>query len=185
MFSFAALTVACILGVTSATPLARQSTCSPDFEGAGVSIISGDDEWGYTSVAAGTDLVYNAENDPLNATAEWIVEKTGGNYIFRAIKDTGLVVGLSGGDAEDNGGLALLNVDSTDSTQIWDIECTQCTPGASSAPGGRFASGCAIKSVPKDLCASRMEGSEGFGITYCNPGTHFAPLWEFWTATSP
>ncbi|KAJ6498594.1 hypothetical protein C8R47DRAFT_1260454 [Mycena vitilis] len=96
MPSFASLTIACILGIASATPLARQATCNPDFEGAGVSIISGDDEWGYTSVAAGTDLVYDAEKDPLNATAEWIVQKTGSNYIFSTGAHCSLNVAIQG-----------------------------------------------------------------------------------------
>ncbi|KAJ6450704.1 hypothetical protein C8R47DRAFT_1170876 [Mycena vitilis] len=177
MLSFASLTIACILCVVSATPLARQATCNPDFEGAGVSIISGDEEWGYTPLAAGTALIYY-DDDPLNATAEWIVEKTGSNYIFRVINDTGLVV-------ESEGFLTLEKLDYSKPVQIWDIECTQCIPGALTAPGGRFASGCAIKSVSDGLCAARAHASPSFFTTDCNPGTHFAPLWEFWTATSP
>ncbi|KAJ7678002.1 hypothetical protein DFH06DRAFT_1465810 [Mycena polygramma] len=179
MFSFASLTAACILGVASATPLARQTTCNPNFEGVGVSIITGETEWGVSPVAAGTVLKNDVEGFPLNATTEWHVEQTGSpsaTYIVKAITDNELVV-----DFVDNL-LTLENIDSAKETQIWEIDCKQCVPGASSAPGGIFASGCAIKSVPTGLCVTLEHASENFGLTDCNPVAE--QTFDFWTETS-
>lgn len=79
MFSLATLTVACILGVVSTTPLATRqtATCNPNFEGAGVSIIAGDTEWGVSPVVAGTLLKKDVGTFPPNATAQWHVEQSG------------------------------------------------------------------------------------------------------------
>jgi hypothetical protein len=80
MISTAVLT-ACIVymaGLVVATPAPRQTTqCHPNFEGAAVSIIDGDAEWGVSPVAAGTRLVYSLGKFPLNGTAEWHVQQTG------------------------------------------------------------------------------------------------------------
>ncbi|KAJ7677997.1 hypothetical protein DFH06DRAFT_1291353 [Mycena polygramma] len=179
MFSFASLTVACLLAVASATPLARQSTCSPNFEGAGVSIVAGDTEWGVSPVVAGTALKKDVGTFPPNATAQWHVEQTGSSsatYIVKAITNNGLVVDLA------DGLLTLENINSTKQTQIWDIDCKQCTPGASSGPGAKYAAGCAIKSAPSGLCVTLEMGSEFFGLTECNPVV--AQTFDFWTATS-
>jgi hypothetical protein len=91
MFSLTFLTLASILCVVSATPLAtRQSaTCSPNFEGAGVSIIAGETEWGVSPVVAGTPLKRDLGTFPLNATAEWHVQQTGSanpTYIVKCVQ---------------------------------------------------------------------------------------------------
>jgi hypothetical protein len=81
MFSLATLTAVCVLGAVtvSATPVARQApTCSPNFEGAAVSIIANQVEWDVSPVVAGTPLKKDVTGTfPLNATAEWHVEQTG------------------------------------------------------------------------------------------------------------
>jgi hypothetical protein len=61
----------------SAKPTARQSTCSPNFEGAGVSIITGGVEWTVSPVVAGTLLKKTGTLLPPNSTANWHVEQTG------------------------------------------------------------------------------------------------------------
>ncbi|KAJ7779268.1 hypothetical protein B0H16DRAFT_1502116 [Mycena metata] len=180
MFSLATLTVACILGVVAGTPMARQGTCAPNFEGAGVSIIAGQTEWGVSPVAAGTPLKRDLGTFPLNATAKWHVEQTGSanpTYIVKAISNNGLVVDVV------NGLLTLEEIDSSKQTQIWEIECKQCTSGASSTPGGgEFAAGCSIKSVASGLCAQLEMGGEFIGVSECNPVV--AQTYDFWTATT-
>ncbi|KAJ7097670.1 hypothetical protein C8R44DRAFT_889198 [Mycena epipterygia] len=86
--------LACILGAVSATPLASRqaATCNPNFEGAGVSIIDGQTEWGVSPVAAGTPLV--------NTTSEWHVEQTSlanPTYTIKAISNE-LVVDVVNGE---------------------------------------------------------------------------------------
>ncbi|KAJ6598258.1 hypothetical protein DFH09DRAFT_1356572 [Mycena vulgaris] len=182
MFSLASITIACVLGFVSATPLAtRQSaTCSPNFEGAGVSIIAGQTEWGVSPVVAGTPLKRDLGTFPLNATAEWHVQQTGSAnpmYIVKEINQNELVV-----DVVD-GLLTLEAIDSTEQTQIWEIDCKQCFSGASSTPGGgKFASGCAIKSVPSGLCAQLERGAEFIGLGECTGVV--AETFDFWTATT-
>ncbi|KAJ6618138.1 hypothetical protein B0H10DRAFT_1266810 [Mycena sp. CBHHK59/15] len=185
MFSFASLTATCILtalGAVSATPLAdRQSaTCSPNFEGAGVSIIAGQTEWGVSPVAAGTPLKRDLGTFPLNATAEWHVEQTGSaipTYIVKAISNNELVV-----DVVDRQ-LTLEQINSASPTQIWEIDCKQCFSGASSTPGGgKFAVGCAIKSAPSGLCVQLEMGSEFIGLNPCSGVV--AQTFDFWTATA-
>ncbi|KAJ6551232.1 hypothetical protein B0H19DRAFT_1156977 [Mycena capillaripes] len=179
MFSLASFTVACILGVVSATPIGR-ATCSPNFEGAGVSIVAGDTEWGVSPIVAGTPLKNDVGTFPPNATAQWHVEQTGSanpTYIVKAISNNGLVVDVA------NGLLTLEDIDSTKQTRIWEIDCKQCSSGASSTPGGgKFAAGCAIKSVPSGLCVTLEMGSEFIGLTDCNPVV--AQSFDFWTATA-
>ncbi|KAJ6536291.1 hypothetical protein B0H19DRAFT_1183124 [Mycena capillaripes] len=137
MFSIASITIACILGLVSGTPSARQATCSPDFGGAGVSISA-------------------------NATSE--------------ISNNKLVVDVVDGE------LTLAQIDSSKPTQIWEIGCKQCLPGASLTPaGGVFASGCSMKSVPSGLCATLETGSESLGLADCN-GVG-AQTFNFWTAS--
>ncbi|KAJ7176757.1 hypothetical protein C8R46DRAFT_1213337 [Mycena filopes] len=182
MLSLTSLTtVACILGLVSGTPIARQATsCSPNFEGAGVSIIAGETEWGVSPVVAGTPLKRDLGTFPLNATAEWHVEQTGSatpNYIVKAISNNELVVDVVGGL------LTLEQIDASKQTQVWEIECKQCFPGASSTPdGGKFAAGCAIKSVASGLCAQLEMGAEFIGVSPCNPVV--AQTYDFWTATT-
>ncbi|KAJ7182788.1 hypothetical protein C8R43DRAFT_1229065 [Mycena crocata] len=181
MFSLASLTIACILGAVSATPLTtRQSTCSPNFEGAGVSIIAGDTEWGVSPIVAGTPLKRDLGKFPLNATAEWHVQQTGSanpTYIIKEINHNELVVDVV------NGVLTLQDIDSTKQTQLWEINCKECFPGASSTPsGGEFAIGCAIKSVPSGLCARLEMGAEGIDTGECSGVV--AETFGFWTATS-
>ncbi|KAJ7888447.1 hypothetical protein B0H13DRAFT_889028 [Mycena leptocephala] len=186
MFSLATLTAACILGAVtvSATPVTRQApTCSPNFEGAAVSIIANQVEWDVSPVVAGTPLKKDVTGTfPLNATAEWHVEQTGSanptTYIVKALTPANnLVVDLA------NGILTLEDIDAKKQTQIWEIECKQCLSGASSTPGGgKFASGCAIKSAPSSLCVTAEMGSEYFGLTDCSPVV--AQTFDFWTATS-
>ncbi|KAJ7769696.1 hypothetical protein DFH07DRAFT_1058155 [Mycena maculata] len=185
MFSLTTLTIACVLGVVSGTPLAtRQSaTCNPNFEGAGVSIIANEVEWGVSPVVAGTPLQDDLGTFPLNATTEWHVEQTGSanpTYIIKAISNNDLVVDVVGGEF---GQLTLEEIDSTKQTQIWEIDCRQCFPGASSTPGGgEFAVGCAIKSAPSGLCVTVEMGAHIFGLTNCSPVV--AQTFDFWTATS-
>ncbi|KAJ7472402.1 hypothetical protein B0H11DRAFT_2038874 [Mycena galericulata] len=182
MFSLATLTIACVLGAVSATPMVtRQSaTCSPNFEGVGVSIIAGETEWGVSPVVAGTPLKKDLGTFPLNATAEWHVEQTGSanaTYIVKAITNNDLVVDVV------NGQLTLEEIDSTQQSQIFEIDCKQCISGASSTPGGgEFAIGCAIKSVPSGLCVTLEMGSEFIGVTDCTGVV--AETFDFWTPTS-
>ncbi|KAK7052154.1 hypothetical protein R3P38DRAFT_2858870 [Favolaschia claudopus] len=182
MFSIAAAPLLCMFigALVSATPVARQSLCSPNFEGAGVSIIAGDAEWTVAPVVAGTPLKKDGDPFPPNATANWHVEQTGSanaTYLVKAITNNELVV-----DVVSNQ-LTLEQIASSKQTQIWDIKCKQCVSGASSTPGGgEFASGCSIVSVPSGLCATLEMGSEFLGLTECNPVV--AQTWSFWTATS-
>lgn len=55
----------------------NSGSCSPNFQGAGVSIIAGSTEWGVSPVVAGTTLKSDLGQFPLNATAEWHVQQTG------------------------------------------------------------------------------------------------------------
>ncbi|KAF8201302.1 hypothetical protein K438DRAFT_642972 [Mycena galopus ATCC 62051] len=176
MFSLASITVACILGAVSAKPLVRQSTCSPNFEGTGVSIITGEVEWAVSSVVAGTLLAKQGSLIPPNSTANWHVEQTGSANPTYIINNNELVVDVVDGQ------LTLEEINSSAQTQIWDIACQQCVMGASSGPGGEYASGCSIKSVPSGLCATLEMGSPYLGLTDCNPVV--AETFNFWTATS-
>ncbi|KAF8201301.1 hypothetical protein K438DRAFT_1758575 [Mycena galopus ATCC 62051] len=98
MLSVTSVLIACVVSVfalVSATPAARQSTCNPNFEGAGVSIIDNDIEWGASPAVAGTVLNRDLGTFPLNATAEWLVEQTGASpptYIVKLIANTNLAV---------------------------------------------------------------------------------------------
>ena len=90
--SLIAFCIAAVSGLASATPLAntaRQTvTCNPNFEGAGVSIIAGDVEWGVSPVVAGTALSHDLGGFPPNATAEWHVQQTGAfptTYIIKYV----------------------------------------------------------------------------------------------------
>ncbi|KAJ6521510.1 hypothetical protein B0H19DRAFT_1203859 [Mycena capillaripes] len=150
MFSLASITIACILGLVSATPSARQVTCSPDFGGAGVSIATGDAEWSVSPPFA------------MSSPANWNVDQTE--------------------SANPRTSLTLEQIDSSKQTQIWEIECKQCFPGASLTPGGGvFASGCSIESVPIGLCATLETGSEFLGLADCNGVA--AQTFNFWTAS--
>ncbi|KAJ6561669.1 hypothetical protein B0H19DRAFT_1375036 [Mycena capillaripes] len=178
MFSLASITIACILGLVSGTPSARQATCSPDFGGAGVSIATGDAEWSVSRVVAGTPLTSDGTPFAMNSPANWNVHQTESanlTYIVKEISNKDLVV-----DVVD-GGLTLEQINSSKQTQIWEIECKQCLPGASLTPGGGvFASGCSIKSAPSGLCATLETGSD-LGLADCNGGG--PQTFNFWTAS--
>ncbi|KAJ6577679.1 hypothetical protein B0H19DRAFT_1252999 [Mycena capillaripes] len=178
MFSLSSFTILFALGVVSATPFeSRQSTCSPNFEGAGVSIIAGGVEWAAPSFVAGTALQKDGPYPP-NSTANWHVQQTGEyppTYTVRAIDHNNLGVGTP------NGELTLVNANPSDASQLWAITCAHCLPGASSSPhGGMFAAGCSIKSVNSTLCVEAEHGGDGFFLTGCN--TVVAQTYDFWTA---
>ncbi|KAJ7267283.1 hypothetical protein C8J57DRAFT_363043 [Mycena rebaudengoi] len=188
MFSFASLTATCVLAVLGsayATPLSsRQSVpCNPNFEGAGVSIISpGGVEWAASPVVAGTALTRSAGGFPANATANWHVQQTGSanpTYIVKEINHNDLVVDVVDGHLT----LEELPVGGAKPTQIWEISCNQCFSGASSTPGGgEFGVGCTIKSAPSGLCVELEHASDFIRIAECNPVV--AQVFDFWTATA-
>ncbi|KAJ6551235.1 hypothetical protein B0H19DRAFT_164888 [Mycena capillaripes] len=185
MLSTAFLT-ACIVamsGLVSATPAPRQTAqCNPNFEGAGVSIIAGDVEWGVSPPVAGTVLNRILGGFPPNATAEWHVQQTGAfppTYIVKEINHNELVVDAIG----PNRLLTLEAINSTKATQIWQISCDTCTSGASSTPGGgKFASNCKIISAPSGLCVEVQHAGVNIDTNECAPVV--AQKWDFWTATA-
>jgi hypothetical protein len=65
-------------------------------------------------------------------------------------------------------------------TQIWEIECNQCNPGASSSPGGgEFAVSCAIKSVSSGLCVQLEHTTEIVDLGQCSGAP--SEMFDFWT----
>lgn len=87
-----AFTVA-LSGLASATPLlGRQSaTCNPNFEGAGVSVITGNVKWAVDADVAGQPILHPGSISP-NATANWLVEQTGSaipTYLFKYVLSLG------------------------------------------------------------------------------------------------
>ncbi|KAF8217510.1 hypothetical protein K438DRAFT_1746814 [Mycena galopus ATCC 62051] len=184
MLSVAVLTacIASMPGLVSSTPAPRQATqCNPNFEGAGVSIIDNDIEWGVSPAVAGTVLNRDLGGFPLNATAEWHVEQTGAyppTYIVKLISNNELVVGIG-----VNQVLTLQEIDSSIPPQIWEIYCNSCSSGASSTPGGgEFASGCKIISAASGLCAGAEPAGVTIGTFDCAPVV--SQNWDFWTATA-
>ncbi|KAJ7705586.1 hypothetical protein B0H17DRAFT_1038363 [Mycena rosella] len=182
MFSTSLLT-ACIIaisGLASAMPPTRPQ-CNPNFEGAGVSIIDTDIEWGVSPAVAGTVLDRTLGGFPPNKTAEWHVEQTGAyppTYIVKEINHNDLVV-----DIGSDGLLTLEEIDSSKQTQIWEIHCDECRSGASSTPGGgEFASGCTIISAPSGSCARAEPAGVNLGTGPCEPSV--LQSWDFWTATA-
>ncbi|KAJ7791702.1 hypothetical protein B0H14DRAFT_3500157 [Mycena olivaceomarginata] len=94
--------------------------CHPNFEGAAVSIIDGDAEWGVSPVAAGTRLVYSLGQFPLNGTAEWHVQQTGDfppTYIVKEVNHNDLVVDAASGE---------LTLEKSDSSKV---ELHRTVPG--------------------------------------------------------
>ncbi|KAJ7705601.1 hypothetical protein B0H17DRAFT_1038394 [Mycena rosella] len=177
MFSTSLLTacMVAISGLASATPLAR-APCSPNFEGAGVSIIDNDVEWGVSPAVAGTVLNRDLGGFPPNQTAEWHVEQTGAyppTYIVKEINHNNLVV-----DIGADGLLTLEEIDSSKQTQIWEIHCDQC-PGASST---EFASACTIISAANGWCAQVEPAGVTLGTAPCAITSY--QRWDFWTATA-
>ncbi|KAK7050515.1 hypothetical protein R3P38DRAFT_2865590, partial [Favolaschia claudopus] len=162
--------------LVAATPAPRAS-CSPNLEGAGVSIIAGSVEWSVSSPVAGTLLGHNAES---KATAEWHVQQTGttpATYFVKDINNNQLVVGIGA-----DGVLALEQIDSSKSTQTWAISCDSCSSGASSIPqGGEFATGCKIISTSSGLCAEVQHAGAHISQSQCAAAV--AQSWDFWTAT--
>ncbi|KAJ6598227.1 hypothetical protein DFH09DRAFT_1131309 [Mycena vulgaris] len=182
MFPSASLLTACMVaisGLASATPVAPVQ-CNPNFEGAGVSIIDTGVEWGVSPAVAGTVLDRTLGGFPLNATAEWHVEQTGAvptTYIVKEIHHNDLVV-----DIGVDGLLTLEEIDASKPTQIWEISCNQCAHGASSTPGGEFASGCTITSAANGLCARVEPAGVNLGTGPC--GSSVLQRFDFWTATA-
>ncbi|KAJ7489182.1 hypothetical protein FB451DRAFT_1553060 [Mycena latifolia] len=187
MFFYNSLLTACtvaISGLVSASPVARQAQCNPNFEGAGVSIVIGQSNIKAAPPVAGTLLAVAGGDGPVNQTAEWHVEQTGAfppTYIIKEISHNDLVV-----DINPDGLLILEEINSSKPTQIWEIACNQCLPGASSTPGGGdFASGCYIISPQSGSCVHLEPAGAvevNFGVGECgNSGyQHF----DFWTATA-
>ncbi|KAJ7474924.1 hypothetical protein FB451DRAFT_1366939 [Mycena latifolia] len=180
MFPLASFTLVSILGTVSAARVQiRQSTCSPNFEGAGVSIVAGDTEWGVSSLVPGTQLKKELYKYRPNTTADWHVQQTGESpprYTVREINHNELGVGIA------SSLLAMVKTNPSDASQLWEITCAHCLPGASSSPhGGMFAAGCSIKSVPNNLCAEVERDGDAFFLEECNPVV--AQTYDFWTAT--
>ncbi|KAK7052156.1 hypothetical protein R3P38DRAFT_2858876 [Favolaschia claudopus] len=162
--------------LVAATPAPRAS-CSPNLEGAGVSIIAGSVEWSVSSPVAGTLLGHNAES---KATAEWHVQQTGttpATYFVKDINNNQLVVGIGA-----DGLLTLEDIDSSKSTQMWAISCDSCSSGASSGPGDEYASGCKIISASTGSCAEVQHAGAHISTSRCAAAV--AQSWDLWTATA-
>ncbi|KAJ7914344.1 hypothetical protein B0H13DRAFT_1873022 [Mycena leptocephala] len=118
-----------IIGAVSATPLARQATWNPNFEGAAVSIMSGAREWGVRPVLAGTLL----ESD---IGTMWHVEQIGSanpTFIMKPITgNNSLVVDVVNGLSRRKSVSSGLCVQLEHTTEIVDLR--QC----SGAPSETF-----------------------------------------------
>ncbi|KAJ7864167.1 hypothetical protein B0H13DRAFT_2353822 [Mycena leptocephala] len=165
MFSFSSLIAACLLGAAavSATPLARgYGTCSPNFEGTPISIVSGGRDWGAYPLQDSTIL-------SAFVNSKWHVEQAGSSaatYIVKALTpDNGLVVDV------DQGVLELKPIDSLKMTQIFEIDCTFCFSGASSAHSNfEPAVGCTIKNTGSadDICVQLHHDTGLLALNVCN-----------------
>ncbi|KAK7052173.1 hypothetical protein R3P38DRAFT_2502159 [Favolaschia claudopus] len=159
--------------LAAATPTPRAS-CGPSFEGGGVSIVAGSVEWSVSSAVAGTALDHTPKND----AAEWHVQQTGTTpptYLVKDINNNELVVGIGA-----DGLLTLEQIDATKPTQMWAISCDSCSSGASSAPGGKYASGCKIISASTGACAEVQHAGAHISTNQCAPVV--AQNWDFGTA---
>ncbi|ESK84973.1 hypothetical protein Moror_9225 [Moniliophthora roreri MCA 2997] len=122
------------LAVVSANPLAARATCSPNFEGAGISILG-----------ANGFVTPNGRGHGSSAPF-WHIQQTGqsnGGYIFRDIANNNIALTRNGDNSVT---MAPVSNTGTDPTQQFQIECQACNGGASSAPPGTvIGSNCSIK----------------------------------------
>ncbi|KAF9254215.1 hypothetical protein L218DRAFT_968337 [Marasmius fiardii PR-910] len=132
-----------VFGAALANPLVARAKCSPNFEGAGISIRGAN---GYVTPDGrghGSPAPY------------WHVQQTGQavtGYILKDIADNNRALTrnpdytLTMGRASDSG---------LDGNQIFRIQCDTCAGGASTSPPGTLiASGCNIRwSLDPSLCA--------------------------------
>ncbi|KAF9254418.1 hypothetical protein L218DRAFT_1082345 [Marasmius fiardii PR-910] len=132
-----------VFGAALANPLAARAKCSPNFEGAGISITGANGFVTPDGRGHGSPAPY------------WHVQQTGqpvAGYILRDIANNNRALTrnsdntLTMGPASDSG---------TDVNQIFQIQCDTCVGGASTSPAGTLiASGCNIEwASDPSLCA--------------------------------
>ncbi|KAJ8083122.1 hypothetical protein PM082_008991 [Marasmius tenuissimus] len=121
-----------LFGAALANPVAR-ATCSPNFEGAGISILGAN---GFVT----PDGRGHGSPNPF-----WHIEPTGqpiSGYVFRDITNNNQVLTRNPGDSLTMGAVT----NGPDARQIFTIECQTCASGAAVAPPRtRIASDCKVK----------------------------------------
>ncbi|KAF8979410.1 hypothetical protein BDQ17DRAFT_1381748 [Cyathus striatus] len=186
MVSFATFFIASqvFLGLVSASPLQRRDeppsmNCHPNFEGVGVSVTNSAREWGVSGLYAGADVTSLSVGGGL-AKADFRFEQTGSpatSYIIKVVDNSNdLVVGLSGDH------LQVKNLESTDLTQIWNVQCDFCSDNISQRKGN-VAFGCKITSTTNNECVTIGEkDTDALFLADCS-GID-AQSFDFWTATA-
>ncbi|KAK7049967.1 hypothetical protein VNI00_005398 [Paramarasmius palmivorus] len=123
-----------LLAVVSANPLAARATCSPNFEGAGISIMGANgfvtpNGRGHGSPAPFWHIQQNGQSTPA--------------YVFRDIANDNIALTRN---SDNTVTMAPVSNSGTDPTQQFEIVCQTCSGGAAvSPPGTLIASGCNIR----------------------------------------
>ncbi|PBK84632.1 hypothetical protein ARMGADRAFT_1169866 [Armillaria gallica] len=171
------------VGLATAVPMQlniRQTTsmmCSPNFEGAGVSVTNSAREWGVSAHAVGADVTA-----PVGSlrTADFLFQQNGQpavSYTIRDITNPNLAVAV-----RPDGTLELDTIDASgnDQTQKWDVLCDSCSTNISQLRGN-VAFGCNITSTPSGLCVQiGAKETDAMFIAPCNGQD--SQNFDFWTA---
>ncbi|KAJ7280588.1 hypothetical protein C8J57DRAFT_1711676 [Mycena rebaudengoi] len=141
--------VALVAAPTLGSPMARQTTCFPNFESRAVSITFGGAEWSVASVQDGS--VISMQSPATLTTGEWNIEFTGvgqGVYLIKSANNVNLVVGQQ----VHSDDLILSQAGLT--TLGFRIACASCSPAVSVPTGGVVAETCTIVREGNEHCST-------------------------------
>ncbi|KAJ7100768.1 hypothetical protein B0H15DRAFT_460589 [Mycena belliarum] len=185
MFPSTSLLATCILALSTfvaATPSPRQPQCNPDFEGAPVTITIGNRGVKVAPPRAGQLLVATVPITPGQGSGNFVVTQTSpraSTYLINEVKFTDLVIDVT------DAGLLDLEERGPSPTQVWEITCDECRPGASTTPGGgKWGSGCSIASAQTGQCVHIQPSGNpliNFGVGECADTADQS--FDFWTKT--
>ncbi|THV05679.1 hypothetical protein K435DRAFT_960949 [Dendrothele bispora CBS 962.96] len=169
--SFVALALLAATAV-SGTPLeARQATtCHPNAQGAGVSIVNTGNpslEWGVASANVNARVISSSFRGL--AQPDWHVQQNGQSdpsYVIRDVNNNNLAVTfVNAGDIE----LQTASNSGNAGTQLWDITCGTCSPNALTGPGVAVGDACTIQLQGTNLCAEiGSDASAPLTLEICN-----------------
>lgn len=157
--------------------------CNPDFEGSALSVVGNHGEWGAESIEPGSHIIGTSTRGAEIANADFHFTlthngETPRRYVIQDVDHADLVVGIV------NNKLQLQNLNISDPTQIWSVQCEFCDSGFAGEDAYLAAYDCTISSPTTEECVELgLNKTQPLTLVPCSRRDE-KQLFQFWTANA-
>ncbi|KIK05026.1 hypothetical protein K443DRAFT_379531 [Laccaria amethystina LaAM-08-1] len=188
-FLFISLTLSASLKSGSAYPLSfllrdwEPEICNPDFEGSALSVVGNHGEWGAQYIKPGSHVIGTSTRGAQVANPDFHFTlthngETPRRYVIQDVDNDIFVVGIV-----DNK-LQLQNLNISNPTQIWKVECEFCDSGFAGEDAYLAAYDCAISSPTTEGCVQLgLNKTQPLTLVPCSRRDE-KQSFQFWTANA-